>query len=366
MRIPRGFIQLVIGIAVLLWLLQLADATKVLTSISTANSLYIFAAAIAFVTASTMVALALFVSLKRIGVKTRMSDAILASFGGQLLSDITPARSGYFLTSFILNKMDGTPNKSGMACVVTTGAMNFFVKATLSLIAIAYLVRILPISSAVVNSLMVGISILAAGGIGLLTLLWGKRLPGFFEKFEKIPIAGKMINRIIAALNDLQEEARKARGSLMLVAFLILLSIIANSTALYFISEALGSGSPTFLDFLLIVPLVSAFNFIPVTIAGLGIQETSYVILLGLLGTPIEKAVAFTLINRLLFTATDIIGLIPLFKIGIKASMLNHAKHEERIGKFGNGVFYGKKLGESEEISCFKPFYPKDLNDVKS
>jgi len=129
MRIPIGFIQLVIGTAVLLWLLQLADATKVLTSISTANSLYIFAAAIAFVTASTMVALALFVSLKRIGVKTRMSDAILASFGGQLLSDITPARSGYFLTSFILNKMDGTPNKSGMACVVTAGAMNFFVKA---------------------------------------------------------------------------------------------------------------------------------------------------------------------------------------------------------------------------------------------
>jgi len=356
MRIPRGFIQLVIGIAVLLWLLQLADATKVLTSISTANSICVFAAAISFITASTMVALALFVSLKRIGIKIQMSDAILASFGGQLLSDITPARSGYFLTSFILNKMDGIPNKSGMACVVTTGAMNFLVKSALSLISLAYFVRVLPISSIIVNSLMAGISILAAGGIGLLTLLWGKRLPRFFEKFEKIPVAGNLINRIVDSLNNLQEEAKKARGSLILVAFLILLSIISNSIALYFISESLELGSPTLLDFMLITPLVSAFNFVPITVAGLGIQETSYVILLGLLGVSTEKAVAFTLVNRLLFTATDMIGLIPLFKIGIKASMLNHAGHERLTGKFGNGRSYEEKIGERRNFQ-FKPLF---------
>jgi len=325
MRASRTFIQLAIGAAILLWLLQLADATKVLASISTANPFYLAAATLAFITASTMIAFALFVSLKKIGVKTRISNAVLASFSGQLLSDVTPARSGYFLTSFILNKMDGTPNKSGMASVVTTGAMNFFVKAVLSLIALTYFVRVLPLSPVTVNSLLGGISLLAAGGIGLFALLWGKRLPGIFEKLDKLPIVGKIIGRIVEALNNFQEEARKARGSLILIALLVLLSIMANSTALYFISESLGSGSPTLLDFILIVPLVSAFNFIPVTIAGLGIQETGYVILLALLGTPLEKAVAFTLINRFLFTSTDIIGLVPLFKIGIKTS-LNRVK----------------------------------------
>ena len=365
MRIFRRFIQLAIGIAILLWLLQLADATKVLASISMANTLYIFAAIMSFFTASMMVALAFFVSLKKIGVKTRMSDAILASFGGQLLSDITPARSGYFLTSFILNRIDGTSHSSGMACVVTTGAMNFLVKASLSLISLAYLVRILPISPTVMNSLIIGISILAAGGIGLLALLWGKHLPGFLDKFKKIPIAGKLISRIADVLNNLQEEAGKARGSLTLVASLILLSIIANSMALYFISKSLELNSPTFLDFMIITPLVSAFSFVPITIAGLGIQEAGYVILLGLLGVSIEKAVAFTLVNRLLFIATDMIGLISLFKMGmgIKYSMLNHAKYEKLTSKFGNGRSYEKKLGEVEEISRFKPFYQKNLSD---
>jgi len=341
MQKSRTFIQFAIGAAILLWLLQLADATKVLATISTVNPLYLAAAALGFITASTMIALALFVSLKRIGVKTRISDAILASFGGQLLSDITPARSGYFLTSFILNKMDGTPNTSGMAGVVTTGAMNFFVKAALSLIALTYFMRILPISPVIVNGLLAGILLLAAGGFGLLMLLWGRRLPRIFEKLKKLPLFGKAVDRIVEALNDLQEEARNIHGSLVLIALLVILSIVANSAALYFISEALGSGSPTFLDFLLIVPLVSASNFVPVTIAGLGIQETSYVILLALLGTPLEKAVAFTLINRLLFTATDIIGLIPLFKIGIKTSMFNRIEdelaEESFLEPFGSG-----------------------------
>lgn len=342
MRIHKIFIQLAVGLAILVFLLQMANATKVLSCISMANALYMFMAALAFITASTMVALAFFVSLKRTGVKTRMSNAILASFGGQLLSDITPARSGYFLTSFILNRIDGTPNSSGMACVVTTGAMNFLVKATLSLVSLIYFVRILPIGSTLVNSLIIGILILAGGGIGLLALLWGKRLPGFLKKLEKIPIAGNLINRIIDVLNDLQEEAMKARSSLISVAFLILLSVIANSAALYFISKSLGENSPTLLDFVFIASLVSAFNFIPITVAGLGIQETGYVILLGFMGVSIEKAVAFTLINRLLFLTTDMIGLIPLFKIGFKSSILRNAENVRFTGKFGGGRANGK------------------------
>ena len=353
MRIPKVLIQLMIGLAILLWLLQLADATNVLTSISMVDPLYLAAATIAFIAASTMIAFALFVSLKSIGVKIRISNAILASFGGQLLSDVTPARSGYFLTPFILNKMDGTPNKSGMTCVVITGAMNFLVKAALSLIALAYFVRVLPLNPTIVNGLLAGISLLVAGGIGLLILLWGKRLPEIFDNLKKLPVFGEALGRIVDALNNLQEEAKKANGSLGLVAFLVLLSIVANSTALYFISESFRSGSPTLLDFMLITPLVSAFNFVPVTIAGLGIQETSYVILLILLGMPLEKAVAFTLINRLLFIATDMIGIIPLIKIGFKSSMLNNAENIGFIKKFG-----GRKSNMERQEPSSKTFLP--------
>ena len=107
MRKSRVLIQFTISIAILTWLLQLADATKVSASISALDSLYLAVAALIFITASTMIALTLFVPLKKIDVKTRTSNAIPASFPTQLLSDTTPARSECFFASFILNKMDG-------------------------------------------------------------------------------------------------------------------------------------------------------------------------------------------------------------------------------------------------------------------
>jgi len=60
MRIPKVLIQLMIGLAILLWLLQLADTTNVLISISTVDPLYLAAATIAFIAASTRIAFALF------------------------------------------------------------------------------------------------------------------------------------------------------------------------------------------------------------------------------------------------------------------------------------------------------------------
>lgn len=321
MRYVKLLVQIGIGLAVLLWLLQLADVSMVLSIILSLNPMYLILASGFFITASVMVALALYVALKRSGLSPSPRKVIMASFGGQLLSDVTPARSGYFLTPFILNEMDNTPIKSGMAGVVATGAINFFVKAALSIIALAYFVRTLPLKPVIVNTLLVGISLLIAGGLGLLMLIWGRRIPRLVERLKKLPVLGKAMGRIVEALNHLQEEGKKVRGSLTQIALLILLSVVVNATALYFVSSAIWRGSPSLLDFILIVPLASTLMYVPITIAGLGVQEGGYVILLTLLGTPLEEAIAFTLIVRLLFTGTDIIGLQPLLKVGLKAPL---------------------------------------------
>jgi uncharacterized membrane protein YbhN (UPF0104 family) len=94
--------------------------------------------------------------------------------------------------------------------------------------------------------------------------------------------------------------------------------VVANALALQFISDGLGFGSPSLIEFVFIATLVSSLMYVPFTIAGLGIQETGYVLLLTLLGMPFETAVAFALLTRALFTGTDIIGLPVLIKIGFK------------------------------------------------
>jgi len=108
-KLQRAAVQLLISGVILAWLLILSDATKVWGRILTANSAYILGAILALIIGFMMIAFALYISLRNMGLKTHLKDTILASFGGQLLSDVTPARSGYFLTPFLLKKLDGTP-----------------------------------------------------------------------------------------------------------------------------------------------------------------------------------------------------------------------------------------------------------------
>jgi uncharacterized membrane protein YbhN (UPF0104 family) len=126
------------------------------------------------------------------------------------------------------------------------------------------------------------------------------------------------MHKLVEMLGRIQKGGVNIKKQFPQIALLILLSIIANATALKFISNSLGFGSPSLIEFLFITTIVSSLMYIPFTIAGLGVQETGYVLLLTLLGMPFETAVAFALLARALFTGTDIIGLPALIILGLK------------------------------------------------
>jgi uncharacterized membrane protein YbhN (UPF0104 family) len=56
-------------------------------------------------------------------------------------------------------------------------------------------------------------------------------------------------------------------------------------------------------------PLTAVFMYVPITFAGLGLQEAAYVFLLTNIGAPLEIALPFALLVRLLAVSTDLIGL---------------------------------------------------------
>jgi uncharacterized membrane protein YbhN (UPF0104 family) len=98
---------------------------------------------------------------------------------------------------------------------------------------------------------------------------------------------------------------------------------VLNSVALFLIFSGLWHASLSLLDFFLMASFASALTYVPITIAGLGVQEAGYVFLLQLLlGLPLTaidpRLLAFAFITRALFTGTDIIGLSPLVKVGLK------------------------------------------------
>jgi len=319
----KTIVQLIVGVAILLWLLQLANIHETFTAILAVNVLNVAGAAVCFILSSTLVALALYVPLRETNPSASVRQVVMASFSGQLLSDVTPARSGYFITPIFLNRLAGIPVEQGMAGVLATGGINAFSKAVICTIGLGYFISFLPLPPAVVNSLLVGIGILLIGGTVLLLMMWERRMSKLVVKLEKLPLVGSKLRSFTEMFANVQKEGQKVRRSLVVVALLIFGSLLVNSFALYAIFLGLGFTSLNLLDFFLMASFASALTYVPITIAGLGVQETGYVILLSLLlGLPISvvdpKLLAFALITRALFTGTDIIGLSPLIKVGLK------------------------------------------------
>jgi uncharacterized protein (TIRG00374 family) len=318
----RTLVQFIVGVAILLWLLQLANIRETFSAILQVNVLNVVGAASCFILSSILVALALYVPLRETNPTASVRHVVMASFSGQLLSDVTPARSGYFITPIFLNRLAGIPVEQGMAGVLATGGINAFLKAVICTIGLGYFISFLPLPPSVVNSLLVGIGILLIGGTVLLLLMWERRMSRLVVKLEKLPLVGSKLRSFTEMFANVQKEGQKVRRSLVVVALLIFGSLAVNAFALYALFLGLGFSSLSLLDFFLMASFASALTYVPITIAGLGVQETGYVILLSLLlGLPLTvidpKLLAFALITRILFTGTDIIGLNPLIKVGI-------------------------------------------------
>jgi uncharacterized membrane protein YbhN (UPF0104 family) len=163
-RCFRVLVQLAVGVVILLYLLKLADTSKVFSTILMVNPVNVLLASLFFIIASIFVALALYISIKSTEGSAPMGKVVLGSFAGQLLSDVTPARSGYFATPLILKELCSVPIEKGMASVLATGIINSFVKVILSVIALLYFVIFLPLNPNIVGILVIGILFLLGGG----------------------------------------------------------------------------------------------------------------------------------------------------------------------------------------------------------
>jgi len=316
-------VKLIVGIAIILWLLQLANSSEVFAAVLKIHPINLIGAVVFFILASTFVAFSLCTTLRRSNPTVPLKDMIMASYAGQLLSDVTPVRSGYFLTPIFLKQLADIPVEQGMTAVLATGGINSIVKVAICLVGLGYFANRLPLSAEFTNAILFGVASLLIAGAFLLLIMWNTRFTKLIVKFEKTPVIGNRLKTITEMFRNVQKEGQKIKYSLIFVAALIVLSILANGTALYLIFNGVWYPSLRILDFFFIASFASVLTYIPITIAGLGVQEAGYVILLHLLhGLPLSVInpgfVAFALIARALFTGTDIIGVSTLLKAGLK------------------------------------------------
>jgi uncharacterized protein (TIRG00374 family) len=245
-----------------------------------------------------------------LGHKLRFRIVFLSHMSGMLLSDFTPGRCGYLYVALGLNKK-GVPLPQGVAAITSTYIYDLLFKVALSLIAVYYFystITGLPIGYIIYLILILLLLIIAAY---FFIMYPGPVLQDLCQK-----------NKYLKYVIDLGVQSRSIQKISPYIIFISFLGWILRGLEWFFVAKSLGGVFITLLDALLLNPLLTILSLIPITPAGLGIQEAGIVGILGLMGVGLAAATAFAFLTRFIEILIDLIGLKSFFSLDTKKETL--------------------------------------------
>jgi glycosyltransferase 2 family protein len=267
--------------------------------------------------------------LSKNGVKTSFGKTLLAQYAGMLTSDVTPGRSGYILTPVYLRDQD-VPASKGLSSVLGIQTFEFLIKVAGGIGAVILLVTtvptktwntIFPTQIAGINIGLIiailGISLMAVGAALLAAFTWSKRAISIFDKIANSRYLKRFTGGIMGKLEEYKESSSSTSKAIPEIVGLTISCWILKGFEWWFLGYALGISQLTggwWLAFFLIHPLVTALAFIPITPAGIGVQEFGIVGILGLLGVAAPIAGVFALLARGLLIFEDLAGIPQIVK----------------------------------------------------
>ena len=134
-----------------------------------------------------------------------------------------------------------------------------------------------------------------------------------FPRIISIQFLKRSTGGIMSKLEEFKESAHNTQKAIPEIIAITLICWLLKGLEWWFLGMALGINVP-WIAFFLIHPLVTALAFVPITPAGIGVQEIGIVGILGLLGIPVATAGAFAIIARGLLILEDLIGLPQIVK----------------------------------------------------
>jgi uncharacterized protein (TIRG00374 family) len=262
--------------------------------------------------------------LSKNGVKTSFGKTLLAQYAGMLTSDVTPGRSGYILTPVYLRDQN-VPASKGLSSILGIQTFEFLIKVVGGVGAVIFLVTTVPNQTwnsvfqsqiAGVNTGLIlailGVALMMVGALVLAAFTWSKRAISIFDKIANSKYLKRFTGGLMGKLEEYKESSGSTSKAIPEILILTLACWILKGFEWWFLGYALGISQLTgfwLLSFFLIHPLVTALAFIPITPAGIGVQEFGIVGILGLLGVATPIAGVFALLARGLLIFEDLAGL---------------------------------------------------------
>jgi uncharacterized protein (TIRG00374 family) len=319
MRKPPSFrpLEAIFSLALLAAILWALDIRSIIGIMASADAALVLFALCTYFCTMLLMSHRLRRILSELGEEIRLAPAFTANAAGLLASDFTPARSGYFLTPFVLSKNGGVPVEKGMVAIVSPQIAEFFLKAAGAAAAILLILSSFPEISGSASLLWAGVGVMLAFCAALWAALFSPSAVRLASRLEFLPFVAQ--GR--AFLESLQSHRHRVARIFPWIAAVSVVIFVLKGVEWYFFGLALRIGFAVpvhpFFVFLVLQPLITVFQFVPFpTIAGLGLSEGSAVASMAILGVPVEVSVAYALLVRAGTTLLDCIGigqLLPFF-----------------------------------------------------
>ncbi len=299
-----------------MWYVGIGSLVTVLSQIKPEYFAFSF---LAYFGINLLFALRLMRVLKKDGVQISLGKTLLAQYAGMLTSDVTPGRSGYFLTPVYLRDQK-VPTSKSLSSILGIQTIEFLAKVAGGIGAVIFLVETVPAESwlqfgsfAGINSGLLiaglGIALMLTGALVLAAFTWSQRAMSFFNGIANSRFLKRFTGGLMGKLEEYKDSAQKTRRAIPEIALITVACWVLKGFEWYFLGLALGITEIPLIGYFLLHPLVTALAFVPLTPAGVGVQEFGILgIFTVLLGVDPAIAGAFALLSRALLIVEDLIG----------------------------------------------------------
>ena len=303
MKKSNLIIQIIIGITIIIFILNKLDFSDVVSTLERTKPQFFLLACVSYVLLNVVLTSRLRYLLTRIGYRFTFIDVFFSHMGGMMVGDITPGRSGYFLTPSLLKKKVGSKITDGMACIFAPQGIEFILKVGGAVAAIIYISTFPGISNDLLISASIGAAILLVAGIFMLIIAF--RDEKLTSKFlGKLPF----FKNYVANLSSFKERNLGIKENMNAIVFFTMIGWIFAALHWYYLGKALGL-ELSYFDFILLHPLLTILMFVPISPAGFGLLEGGAILVFSLFTISAEPSMAFILLMRASILLVDLLGL---------------------------------------------------------
>lgn len=279
-----------VAIALLYWFFSSLDLRSLETQLKQTNALWLIPAIACYLAMNVTSALRLKHLLR---LPLSISKTFFIHMQSLLLSDYTPGRTGYAYIVYSLGKKGGKMSVNARVFGIAL-ASDFLVRALLIMASIALFAH---------GFLAAGVFLAIASAIALV-MFW-KRVALVEKLLTVIPIIS---DRLAEVYNEVFVHHVRAQEMLYSI-YVSAVGAVLRAAAWWFVLYAIGFTAP-FSEFVVLCALLTSLSFIPLSIAGLGVQEATGAFLFStLLAIPASAAALLVVLIRLVEAGSDLLGL---------------------------------------------------------